>query len=79
MQASRKQRLETLFNFLTEDPCLPEQNILEPTASRLLPWSIAYWKRALSGLPLHGSNLDFIDSQVSFVTIQVFTAIYRSI
>jgi hypothetical protein len=40
----RKQRLEILFDFLTE--------------ARLIPWSIAYWKRGLSGVPLHGSTLD---------------------
>jgi hypothetical protein len=50
--------LEILFDFLTEGPYLPEQNIIGPTASRLIPWSIAYWKRALSGVPLHGSVLD---------------------
>ncbi len=55
MSSSRKQRLETLFDFLTEGPYLPEQNIIEPTVSRLIPWSIAYWKRGLSGVPLHGS------------------------
>jgi hypothetical protein len=58
MSSSRKQRLETLFDFLSEGPYLPEQNIIEPTVSRLIPWSIAYWKRGLSGVPLHGSALD---------------------
>jgi hypothetical protein len=58
MYSSRKQRLNILFDFLTEGPYLPEQNIIEPTASRLIPWSIAYWKRGLSGVPLHGSSLD---------------------
>ncbi|CAF2835715.1 unnamed protein product [Rotaria sp. Silwood2] len=58
MYPSRKQRLEVFFDFLTEGPYLPEQNIIEPTVSRLIPWSIAYWKRALSGVPLHGSALD---------------------
>ncbi|CAF4455747.1 unnamed protein product, partial [Rotaria magnacalcarata] len=48
---------------LTEGPYLPEQNIIEPAVARLIPWSIAYWKRALSGVPLHGSALDMNDSQ----------------
>ncbi|CAF0847276.1 unnamed protein product [Rotaria sordida] len=58
MYPSRKQRLDIFFDFLTEGPYLPEQNIIEPTVSRLIPWSITYWKRALSGVPLHGSALD---------------------
>jgi hypothetical protein len=58
MYSLRKQRLDILFDFLTEGPYLPEQNIIEPTASCLIPWSIAYWKRGLSGVPLHGSALD---------------------
>lgn len=62
MYSSRKQRLDILFDFLTEGPYLPEQNIIEPTASRLIPWSIAYWKRGLSGVPLHGSTLDMNES-----------------
>ena len=75
MSSSRKQRLETLFDFLTEGPYLPEQNIIEPTASRLIPWSIAYWKRGLSGVPLHGSALDmneFHNMEVS----QTFVSMY---
>ncbi|CAF1158775.1 unnamed protein product [Adineta ricciae] len=79
MQVSRKQRLQTLFNFVTEDPCLPEQNILEPTASCLLPWSIAYWKRALSGLPLHGSNLDFNDSQADSTHLANTSPVLRQV
>ncbi|CAF4611483.1 unnamed protein product [Rotaria socialis] len=63
MYPSRQQRLEIFFDFLTEGPYLPEQNMIEPTVSRLIPWSIAYWKRALSGVPLHGSALDMNDSQ----------------
>ena len=55
---SRKQRLEMLFDFLTEGPYLPKQNISEPTAWRLVPWGIACWKRSLSGVALHGSILD---------------------
>ncbi|CAF1419460.1 unnamed protein product [Adineta steineri] len=58
MYPLRKQRLETLFNFLTEGPYSPEQNIIEPTAARLIPSSITYWKRGLSGVPLHGNALD---------------------
>lgn len=63
MYPLRKQRLEILFDFLSEGPYLPEQNIIEPTASRLIPWSITYWKRALSGVPLHGSTLDMAESR----------------
>ncbi|CAF1310840.1 unnamed protein product, partial [Adineta steineri] len=61
MYPLRKQRLETLFNFLTEGPYSPEQNIIEPTAAHLIPSSITYWKRGLSGVPLHGSALDMSD------------------
>ncbi|CAF4504596.1 unnamed protein product [Rotaria sp. Silwood1] len=63
MYPSRKQRLEIFFDFLTEGPYLPEQNIIEPTVSRLIPWSISYWKRALSGVPLHGNALDMNEFQ----------------
>lgn len=63
MYPLRKQRLEILFDFLSEGPYLPEQNIVEPTAPRLIPWSITYWKRALSGVPLHGSALDMTESR----------------
>jgi hypothetical protein len=62
MYPSRKQRLDILFDFLTEGPYLPEQNIIEPTAPRLIPWGITYWKRGLSGVPLHGSALDMDES-----------------
>lgn len=62
MYSSRKQRLDILFDFLTEGPYLPEQNIIEPTISRLIPWSITYWKRGLSGIPLHSSTLDMNES-----------------
>ena len=58
MYSSRKKRLDMIFDFLTEGPCLPEQNIIEPTVSRLVPWTVAYWKRGLSSVPLHGSALD---------------------
>ena len=61
LHSSKKQRLEVLFDFLTEGPHIPEQNIMEPTASRLVPWSISYWKRGLAGVPLHGSVLDTND------------------
>lgn len=54
----RKQRLDILFDFLTEGPYLPEQNILEPAVPLLIPWTLAYWKRGLSGIPLHGSDLN---------------------
>ncbi|CAF3415281.1 unnamed protein product [Rotaria sp. Silwood1] len=63
MYPSRKQRLEIFFDFLTEGPYLPEQNIIDPTVSRLIPWSISYWKRALSGVPLHGNALDMNEFQ----------------
>lgn len=63
MHPLRKQRLEILFDFLSEGPYLPEQNIIEPTAPRLIPWSITYWKRALSGVPIHGSTLDMAESR----------------
>ena len=63
LHSSKKQRLEVLFDFLTEGPHIPEQNIMEPTGSRLIPWSISYWKRGLSGVPLHGSVLDTNDIQ----------------
>ena len=75
MYSSRKQRLDILFDFLTEGPYLPEQNIIEPTASRLAPWSIAYWKRGLSGVPLHGSDLNmnkFRNTEVSFIFTLIF-------
>ena len=62
MYSLKKQRLEILFDFLTEGPFQPEQNITEPTAPRLIPWGITYWKRGLSGVPLHGSTLDMNDS-----------------
>jgi hypothetical protein len=70
MYPLRKQRLDILLSFLTEGPYLPEQNIREPTASRLIPWSITYWKRGLSGVPLHGSDLDmneFNNIEVSLI------------
>jgi len=63
MYSSKKQRLQILFDFLTEGPFLPEQNLIEPTSSRLFPWGITYWKRALSGIPLHGSVLDMADTR----------------
>jgi len=75
MYSLRKQRLEILFDFLTEGPYLPEQNIIEPTASHLIPWSIAYWKRGLSGVPLHGSALDmneFHNIEVNLIFILTF-------
>ena len=56
--SSRKQRLDVLFNFLTDGPLLPDQNIIEPAMPRLVPWNIAHWKRGLTGVPLHGSALD---------------------
>jgi len=72
MYPLRKQRLEILFDFLTEGPYLPEQNIIEPTASRLIPWGITYWKRGLSGVSLHGSTLNMDEShniEVSFLDV----------
>jgi hypothetical protein len=78
MYSTRKQCLEILFDFLTEGPYLPEQNIIEPTVSRLIPWSITYWKRGLSGVPLHGSALDMNEShniEVSSIFIAAFVAV----
>ncbi|CAF0771780.1 unnamed protein product [Didymodactylos carnosus] len=55
---SRKQRLEVLFDFLTEGPYLPEQNITEPTVLRLAQFGIACWKRSLAGEKRRKSNLE---------------------
>jgi hypothetical protein len=79
MYPLRKQRLDILFNFLTEGPYLPEQNIIEPTASRLIPWSITYWKRGLSGIPLHGSDLDMNEFHTIEVSLMFMFCILRRI
>lgn len=63
MHSTRKQRLELLFDFLTDGPHIPEQNIIEPAGFRLIPWSLAYWKRSFSGVPLHGNTLDLHEYQ----------------
>lgn len=69
MYSSRKKRLEIFFDFLNEGPCLPEQNIVQPMVSRLIPWSIAYWKRALSHVPLHASIFDIDEFQINEVCL----------
>ena len=72
LYSTRKATIEILFDFLTDGPHTPEQNIIEPTVNRIIPWSIAYWKRGLNSQPLHGSRLDMEHTETIEVVVVYF-------